>query len=181
MMALASTSPAEGGKQSAHYHASHMTADRLREARRLAGWSQRELARRAGVHAQTVKYWERRSGIIGGHAVRRFKEALLAAGKAMQEGFAPSPSEPLLAPFNAVRDTLTPEPLHGLPKPSPAKCGARTRKGTPCNARPVPGKRRCKFHGGLSTGARTPEGRERIAAAQRRRWQIAKGFAATPG
>ncbi|WP_354540881.1 HGGxSTG domain-containing protein [Roseovarius sp. MBR-6] len=53
----------------------------------------------------------------------------------------------------------------------PKRCGAETRKGTPCRAKPLPGKRRCKFHGGMSTGPRTPEGRERIAEAQRQRWQ----------
>ena len=52
----------------------------------------------------------------------------------------------------------------------PVICGARTRKGTPCKAKAVPGKTRCRFHGGLSTGPRTTEGRERIAAAQRKRW-----------
>ncbi|WP_342666561.1 HGGxSTG domain-containing protein [Gemmobacter nectariphilus] len=50
-------------------------------------------------------------------------------------------------------------------------CGAKTRKGTPCRCKSEPGKRRCKFHGGLSTGAKTPEGRERIREAQRRRWE----------
>ena len=49
-------------------------------------------------------------------------------------------------------------------------CGAKTRKGIPCKCKPLPGKRRCKFHGGLSTGPKTREGRERIAEAQRRRW-----------
>ncbi|PIV79226.1 MAG: hypothetical protein COW54_05530 [Rhodobacteraceae bacterium CG17_big_fil_post_rev_8_21_14_2_50_63_15] len=49
-------------------------------------------------------------------------------------------------------------------------CGARTRKGTPCKAKALPGKIRCRFHGGLSTGPKTPEGRERIAEAQRQRW-----------
>ena len=50
------------------------------------------------------------------------------------------------------------------------KCGARTRKGIPCRARALPGKARCKFHGGLSTGPKTAEGRMRIAEAQRKRW-----------
>jgi hypothetical protein len=50
------------------------------------------------------------------------------------------------------------------------KCGARTRRGTPCQRaaelNPVTGlRKRCRLHGGLSTGARTPEGRARIAAA----------------
>ena len=50
------------------------------------------------------------------------------------------------------------------------RCGARTRKGDPCLVRVEPGKRRCRFHGGLSTGPRTAEGKARIAAAQRNRW-----------
>nr|WP_129632798.1 HGGxSTG domain-containing protein [Tropicimonas sp. IMCC6043] len=35
------------------------------------------------------------------------------------------------------------------------QCGAKTRKGTPCRAMSEPGKRRCRFHGGMSTGAKT--------------------------
>lgn len=49
-------------------------------------------------------------------------------------------------------------------------CGARTRTGGTCNARIVPGKRRCRMHGGLSTGPRTEEGRRKIAVGQYRRW-----------
>ena len=49
-------------------------------------------------------------------------------------------------------------------------CGARTRKGAPCLLRVEPGKRRCRFHGGLSTGPRSAEGKTRVAEAQRRRW-----------
>jgi hypothetical protein len=50
------------------------------------------------------------------------------------------------------------------------RCGARTRTGRPCKRLPVPGGKRCPNHGGRSTGPRTPEGRARIAAAQRERW-----------
>ena len=50
------------------------------------------------------------------------------------------------------------------------KCGAKTRKGTPCQMRPIPWSRRCRLHGGLSTGPKTAEGRAGIAEAQRRRW-----------
>ena len=53
-------------------------------------------------------------------------------------------------------------------------CGAKTRKGTPCKALSEPGKRRCKLHGGKSTGAKTAEGRARIVEAQKRRWAKAK-------
>ena len=45
-------------------------------------------------------------------------------------------------------------------------CGARTRSNSPCAKYPIKGKRRCRLHGGLSTGPRTAEGRARIAAAQ---------------
>src|SRR2546428_13863727 len=41
------------------------------------------------------------------------------------------------------------------------RCCAKTRAGAPCIMRVVPGKRRCRFHGGLSTGPRTVEGRAR--------------------
>ncbi|MFE0502302.1 HGGxSTG domain-containing protein [Lysobacter soli] len=44
-------------------------------------------------------------------------------------------------------------------------CGAhRHRDGQPCRAKSEPGKRRCRFHGGRSTGPRTPEGRARALA-----------------
>ena len=49
----------------------------------------------------------------------------------------------------------------------PPRCGARTRGGRPCQAWPVRGRRRCRLHGGLSTGPTTPEGLER---SRRARW-----------
>src|SRR5215207_9143830 len=57
-----------------------------------------------------------------------------------------------------------------LPRKDRPRCGAQTRKDTPCQVRVEAGKRRCRFHGGRSTGPRTPEGKARIAAAQRKRW-----------
>ena len=50
-------------------------------------------------------------------------------------------------------------------------CGARTRAGHPCRRKGTGKGRRCRNHGGRSTGPRTIEGRERIASAQRARWQ----------
>ena len=58
-----------------------------------------------------------------------------------------------------------------LPQKKRPLCGARNRRGKPCAVRVEPGKRRCRFHGGLSTGPKTAAGRERIAEAQRRRWR----------
>ena len=64
-----------------------------------------------------------------------------------------------------------------LPKSDRPTCGAKTRAGHPCRAKVVPGKRRCRNHGGLSTGAKTEEGRALIAEAQRRRWRRVKAEA----
>lgn len=40
------------------------------------------------------------------------------------------------------------------------RCGAKTRSGSPCRS-PSMKNGRCRMHGGLSTGAKTPEGRAR--------------------
>jgi hypothetical protein len=45
------------------------------------------------------------------------------------------------------------------------RCGAKTRKGMPCRSAAMPNGR-CRMHGGMSTGAKTPEGIERIRAAR---------------
>ena len=50
-----------------------------------------------------------------------------------------------------------------LAKEAWPKCGARCRTGEPCKMRVEWGKKRCRLHGGLSTGPRTTEGRCRIA------------------
>ena len=47
------------------------------------------------------------------------------------------------------------------------KCGARTRTGTPCKNWAM-SNGRCRMHGGLSTGPRTPEGLERVRQANLR-------------
>lgn len=56
------------------------------------------------------------------------------------------------------------------------RCLAKTRKGTPCKIRLEVfkcknGNLRCRFHGGLSTGPRTPEGKERALKALRDGWR----------
>jgi hypothetical protein len=47
------------------------------------------------------------------------------------------------------------------------RCGAKTRRGTRCQCPAMPNGR-CRLHGGLSTGAKTKEGIERI------RWAVTK-------
>jgi hypothetical protein len=61
------------------------------------------------------------------------------------------------------------------------RCGARTRAGGICKAPAMWLKERCRMHGGLSTGPRTPEGKARSLAAARegyRRWRAEQRAAA---
>lgn len=148
-----------------------MTGAELRAHRKDAELTQVDLARRAGVTRDTVQYWERKA-VVNTRAVapRRFLAAL---------GMRGSPT-PLRARGDGVLDwtqqILQQQRAHETVAPSaaptspPLLCGACTRKGHPCRNPPEPGRSRCKFHGGMSTGPKTPEGRARIAEAQRRRW-----------
>jgi hypothetical protein len=45
------------------------------------------------------------------------------------------------------------------------RCGATTRRGTTCQCPAIRGRRRCRLHGGLSTGPRTVEGLKKSRAA----------------
>lgn len=72
-------------------------------------------------------------------------------------------------PFTCARMTLP----GAVTKPADLTrvvCGAtRHRDGQPCEALSVPGRRRCRFHGGASTGPRTAEGKARVTANLRKR------------
>lgn len=57
-------------------------------------------------------------------------------------------------------------------------CGARKKDGLRCRSKSLHKGGKCKFHGGLSTGAKTPEGKARAIAAMRAgwvRWQAERG------
>lgn len=43
-------------------------------------------------------------------------------------------------------------------------CGAKTQSGKPCRGKSIPGKKRCKWHGGCSTGPKTAEGKIKALA-----------------
>ncbi len=45
------------------------------------------------------------------------------------------------------------------------RCGAKTRAGGPCQNPAIKNRTRCKLHGGLSRGPKTPEGKARSIAA----------------
>ena len=49
-------------------------------------------------------------------------------------------------------------------------CGARKKTGERCRSKAKHRGGKCKFHGGLSTGAKTPEGKARAIAAMRAGW-----------
>ncbi len=44
-------------------------------------------------------------------------------------------------------------------------CLAKTRSGKLCQKHPIAGRTRCRLHGGLSTGPKTPEGKAACVAA----------------
>lgn len=136
-----------------------MTGNELKALRLARGLSRAALAELAEVHPDSVKYWEAKPRVnLRGWAPSRLLGAL---------GWKAPPPEPV-GNFPTTTRARLGLLVSGGGKQGP--CGARTRKGTPCRCKPIPGKRRCKFHGGLSTGPKTTEGRERIAEAQRRRW-----------
>lgn len=64
--------------------------------------------------------------------------------------------------------------IWAIPKPERPLCGARCRSGRPCRARVYVRKggkfaKRCRMHGGASTGPKTEAGRQRIIESNRRR------------
>jgi hypothetical protein len=68
-----------------------------------------------------------------------------------------------------LRPTRASESGRELRKWERVPCGGKRRRdGQPCQALSVPGKRRCKWHGGASTGPKTPEGKAKALANLRR-------------
>jgi transcriptional regulator with XRE-family HTH domain len=182
-----------------------MTGAELASLRKAAGLSQTALAQRAGIGRHAVSYWECKTRIYRtGWAVKRILSALglppisrlcaRAGGWGLTSGLAAKPRnyaqargrgvspfarldaeiEVILAKESARRRAIAIARAARRRVP----CKARTRKGTACRNLSEPGKARCKFHGGKSTGPKTPEGKARIAEAQRARW--AKWRAALP-
>lgn len=152
-----------------------MTGQELAAIRKAAGLTQVELARRAGISRDAVSYWENKS------TVRRSSGGVAAIAKVLK---LPADKSPVYSARTTWADRLMASEWAAIElararwaaqeAERAAKrrvvCGAKTRKGTDCRCKSEPGKRRCKFHGGKSTGARTPEGIERIRKAQRQRW-----------
>lgn len=59
------------------------------------------------------------------------------------------------------------------------RCGAKTRSGNLCQRPAYKTTGKCKLHGGVSTGARTPEGLQRISEANLKHGRMTKEKLAT--
>lgn len=165
----------------AERHYSITGAD-LRAHRNAAKLTQADLASRAGVTRDTVQYWEAKERV----PLRFGAPAVMAEilGLPKNAGFldlsARARAWGVSDPWQAKRDaqakakaalfSMTERLAKRLARLR-VSCGAKTRAGGECQNKSEPGKRRCRFHGGKSTGAKTPEGKARIAEAQRRRWE----------
>jgi transcriptional regulator with XRE-family HTH domain len=169
-----------------------ITGAELRAYRRAACLTQAQLGALAGFDRGAVGYWEAETVVPLRHgAPRRFAEAL---GLAVQDYWTPSararawgisvtntrPCEAwgyIRDPAQERLDARCAADLERVTRKENERrakarviCGAKTRAGHSCGQKSEPGKRRCKWHGGKSTGPKTPEGKARIADAQRRRW-----------
>ena len=143
-----------------------MTGAELKAQRQRAGMTQAQLANAAYVGRSAVTYWEskRRLNPLA-WAAQRIVSVLQSNDECEQYARAGGGNRKTDARLIALA-----QHLRQLSARRRVVCGAKTRKGTPCRCRSEPGKRRCRFHGGKSTGAKTPEGRARIAMAQKHRW-----------
>ena len=160
-----------------------MTGAELRAARKAAKLSQVALAERVGVSRDTVQYWEAKPHIGRRSAGERMAEALglrinfpsnAHAGGWGDTGRREEPAR--MDAWVEAQMVLWREREAQRLADHRVICGAKKRKGAECRNKSEPGKRRCKLHGGKSTGARTPERKARIAEAQRLRWARARGI-----
>jgi hypothetical protein len=160
----------------------------IRAGRALLGWSRKELATRARLHSNSVAYWEGTERISGRQsACERMEAALKAEGVVFFTKPYPGAYLCVEQPNSGHGTGTTAHGvLHSCRKSASktksrtpggmkidvalSSCGAKTRKGKPCANKPM-ANLRCRLHGGLSRGPTTAAGRQRISAAQRKRWE----------
>ena len=155
-----------------------LTGADLRKYRKAAGLTQINLARLAGVGRHAVQYWEAKALVKHReHALKRFCAVLglpdYWRNNARAGGWGLTGFDRMQAALDAqCAAQIAAMRAREAQRQTRRRvaCGAQTRKGRACRNKSEAGKARCKFHGGKSTGPKTPEGRARIAAAQRARW-----------
>lgn len=176
-----------------------LTGADLKNARKATKMSQGELADRAGVSRDTVCHWECKARVsVGEWGVQQILR-VLAPDRLLQDRVSISDHNARAGGWgdiNGARNraiddyverVLAADRQRAASRENARRarlrvlCGAETRKGCPCRNKSEPGKLRCKFHGGKSTGARTPEGIARIVEAQQRRWARYRAERVTSG
>lgn len=147
------------------------TGKDLAELRKAAGLTQSQLAKQVHIGRHAVSYWERKSSVdLRSWAVTRMREVLNVP-------YYTTPTRTrVMGPYSSSwKEPLWSEAWRTAQKHRETQvrvvCGAKTRMGTPCQSKSIKGKKRCKLHGGLSTGPRTKEGKQIISAAQKNRWK----------
>ncbi len=137
----------------------------LRAERKAAGLSQANLAERAGIGRHAVVYWEKKpEKFWRGWAIQRmFKVLGLTVLSVYYTTTRARVDGDLLKDREQERLDWLCEAHNARVRARAARyrqpCGAKTRKGHACRLLSEPGRRRCKFHGGRSTGLRMGKGK----------------------
>lgn len=167
-----------------------LTGPELKARRRAMGINQTEMGRRVGISRHAVSYWERKLGPLRPNP---YGDTLARIFKVLRIKILPIKDSSTRARGDGVLE-LSPEMQRHVDRQLAAllarieakaskrrvRCGAKTRPGHPCRNLSEPGKRRCKFHGGKSTGPKTPEGRKRISEAMKARHKAKRESYRTP-
>jgi len=151
-----------------------VTGSDLKELRRMFGFSRRQLAIHIEVHPDTIRYWERKT------LLSAYAKVPMQILQELGIGVLDVSTVLRSVRFKRLITHLTIERPRELAEPTPeeggaiggnkiSSCAAKTRTGSLCQAKPVPGRKRCRMHGGLSTGPKTEAGRMRISRAQKKR------------
>jgi transcriptional regulator with XRE-family HTH domain len=163
-----------------------ITGVELKAARKLSGLSQTKMGERIGFSRHAISYWENQARPISGwkaqHGLLRAYLHVLGltvlrpsntSMRARGGGVLQYWDQQQLALDQAFAQEWARIKARNVEKAARqrVRCGAKTRKGHACRNMSEAGRRRCKFHGGKSTGPITAVGKARIAAAQRNRWE----------
>lgn len=159
-----------------------ITGPQIKALRRAQNINQTQMAKEIGCSRHAVSYWETQREPMGWRRIKWGVPARML--KALNCEVLPNCAVLMRARGDGVLDidgqqaaldrecARANEKMAQRAMRARVVCGARTRKGRPCRMVSELGKKRCKFHGGMSTGPRTTKGKARIAEAQRQRWLL---------